>query len=103
MTMTSKQRSYYSVMRTNKYIKGRPGRAPGTNTKGPEGIGRFPKLRGRFPGVQEGSGRLGKVCNRSERIWEASGGTGKDGRASNKKAEVSGVKGVQGPGAQGPG
>jgi hypothetical protein len=28
---------------------------------------------------------------------------GKDGRVSNKKAEASGVKGVQGPGAQGPG
>jgi hypothetical protein len=64
--------------------------------KGPEGIGRFPK-------VQEGSGRLGRVRNRSERIREALGGTGKDGRVSNKKAEASGMKGVQGPGAQGPG
>jgi hypothetical protein len=43
------------------------------------------------------------VRNGSECIREALGGTGKDGRASNKKAEESGVKGVQGPGAQGPG
>jgi hypothetical protein len=56
MTMTGKQQSYYSVVRTNKYIKGRPRRAPGTNMKGPEGIGRFLKLWEGFQGYRKDRG-----------------------------------------------
>jgi hypothetical protein len=56
MTMTGKQQSYYGVMRTNKYIKGRPGRASGTDMKGSEGIGRFPELREGFRRYRKGQG-----------------------------------------------
>jgi hypothetical protein len=58
MTMTSKQRSYYGVVRTNKYIKGRPRRAPGTNTKGPEGSRRVRKVSEAAGKVSGGTGRV---------------------------------------------
>jgi hypothetical protein len=48
MVMTGKQQSYYNAVHPNKYIKGRPRRASGTNTKGSEGIG-SPSLK-----LQEG-------------------------------------------------
>jgi hypothetical protein len=66
-------------------------------------VGKVSGAAGKVSGGTGRIGRLGKVRNGSEHIWEASGGMGKDGRASNKKAEGSGVKGVQRPGAQGPG